>query len=86
VAFVLAEFGVALCAFLLCPPKVRAAARTPLLNLSIFASLSMGAVLWLARPVRMQPLLLIGLGCATYVLCWAIFGRRLLKKEFAVFV
>ena len=86
VAFVLAEVGVALCAFLLCPPKVRAAARTPLLNLSIFASLSMGAVLWFARPVRMHPLLLIGLGCAIYVLCWAILGRRLLKKEFEVFV
>jgi O-antigen/teichoic acid export membrane protein len=81
VAFVLAEFGVALCAFLLCPPKVRAAARTPFLNLSIFASLMMGAILWYARPRHMHPLLLVALGCGVYAIIWAAVGRNLLKKE-----
>jgi O-antigen/teichoic acid export membrane protein len=85
-AFVLAEFGVALCAFLLCPPNVRAAARTPFLNLSFSASLVMGVILWFVRPVHMHPLLFIGLGCAVYILSWALFGRRVLKKEFEAFV
>ena len=48
VAFVLGEVGVALCAFLLCPPEVRAAAKTPLLNLAVIAGLLVAAVLWVA--------------------------------------
>jgi O-antigen/teichoic acid export membrane protein len=81
VAFVLGEFGVALCAFLLCPPKVRAAANTPLLGVAVIASLFMGAALWLALPRHLPPLPLIGLGCAVYVIAWAAIGRNLLKRE-----
>jgi O-antigen/teichoic acid export membrane protein len=81
VAFVLGEFGVALCAFLLCPPEVRAAAKTPLLNLAVIASLLMGAVLWVALPRHLPPLLLVGLGCAVYAVTWASVGRNLLKSE-----
>ena len=81
VALVLGEFGVALCAFLLCPPELRAAAKTPLLNLSLFASLLMAAGLWIALPRHLPPLVLIGLGCAAYVTTWIIAGRNLLKRE-----
>jgi O-antigen/teichoic acid export membrane protein len=81
VAFVLGEVGVALCAFLFCSPEVRAAAMTPLLGLSLTASLAMGAALWFALPRHLHPLALIGLGCAVYGIVWAGFGRNLLKKE-----
>jgi PST family polysaccharide transporter len=81
VAFVLGEFGVALCACLLCPPEVRAAAKTPLLSVAVIASLFMGAVLWVALPKHLPPLVLIGLGCAVYAASWAAIGRNLLKRE-----
>jgi len=81
VAFVLGEFAVALCAFLLCPPRVRAAAKTPLLSVAVIASLIMGAVLWIALPKHLPPLVLIALGCAVYAISWAGIGRNLLKKE-----
>ncbi|MGA7559002.1 MAG: oligosaccharide flippase family protein [Terriglobales bacterium] len=81
VAFVLGELGVALCAFFLCPPEVRAAAKTPLLNVAVIASLLMGAVLWIALPHHLPPLALVGLGCAVYVATWASIGRHLLKRE-----
>jgi len=81
VAFVLGEFGVALCAFLLCPPQVRAAAKTPLLGIAMIASLIMGAVLWIALPKHLPPMLLIGLGCAVYAITWASVGRNLLRTE-----
>lgn len=81
VAFVLGEFGVALCAFLLCPPEVRAAAKTPLLSVAVIASLLMGAVLWFALPKHFPPLVLIGLGCAVYAISWAGIGGNLLKRE-----
>jgi O-antigen/teichoic acid export membrane protein len=81
VAFVLGEFAVALCAFLLCPPPVRAAAKTPLLSFAVIASLIMGAVLWIALPKHWPPLVLVGLGCAVYAVSWAGFGRHLLKRE-----
>jgi PST family polysaccharide transporter len=81
VAFVLGEFGVALCAFLLCPREVRAAAKTPLLSVAVIASLIMGAVLWVALPKHLPPLVLIGLGCAVYAISWASIGRNLLKRE-----
>ena len=81
VAFVLGELGVALCAFLLCPPQVRAAAKTPLLTVAVIASLLMGAALWVALPRHLPPLLLIGLGCAVYAISWAAIGRNLLKRE-----
>jgi O-antigen/teichoic acid export membrane protein len=82
VALVLGEFGVALCAFLLCPPKVRAAAKTPLLNVSLISSLLMGFVLWIALPRHMHPLVLICLGCAVYAITWAVVGRNQLRSEF----
>ena len=81
VAFALSEAGVALCAFLLCPPEVRAAAKTPLLGVSLIASLAMGAALWFALPRHLHPLALIGVGCAIYAIVWAGFGRNLLKRE-----
>ncbi|MGA2423981.1 MAG: oligosaccharide flippase family protein [Terriglobales bacterium] len=81
VAFVLGEVGVALCAFLLCPPEVRAAAKTPLLNLAVIASLLMAVVLWVALPRHLPPLVLVGLGCAVYAITWAGVGRNLLKRE-----
>lgn len=80
VAFVLGEFAVALCAFWLCPPPVRAAARTPLLTVAVIASLLMGAALWAALPRHLPPLVLIALGCAVYVVVWASLGRHLLKR------
>jgi O-antigen/teichoic acid export membrane protein len=82
VAFVLGEFAVALCAYLLCPADVRAAAaKAPLLNISVFASLVMGAILWAALPMHFPPLLFVGLGCVVYALIWAIIGRDQLKRE-----
>ncbi len=81
VAFVLGEFAVALCAFLLCPPEVRAAAKTPLLNVAVISSLVMGAALWIALPRHLHPLVLVGLGCVVYASTWAAVGRNLLKKE-----
>lgn len=81
IAFVLGELGVALCAFLLCPPEVRAAAKTPLLGVALIASLFMGAALWFALPRHLHPLPLIGVGCAVYVISWAGIGRNLLKRE-----
>jgi O-antigen/teichoic acid export membrane protein len=81
VAFVLGEFAVALCAFLLCPPDVRIAAKTPLLGMAVIASLVMGIVLWLALPRHWPPLALIGSGCAVYVISWFMIGRNLLKQE-----
>ena len=85
IAFVLGEFGVALCAFLLCPPPVRAAAKTPLLSVAVIASLVMGAVLWIVSRNHLPPLLLIALGCAVYAISWAAIGRNLLKREIADF-
>jgi O-antigen/teichoic acid export membrane protein len=82
VAFVLGEVGVALCAFLLCPPQVRAAARTPVLWMTLIASLLMGAALWIALPRHMPPLVLVVLGCGIYAAVWGIAGRNLLKREF----
>ena len=81
VAYVLGEFGVALCAFLRCPPEVRTAGRTPLLSFASIASLVMGIVLWAALSRHLPPLVLIGLGCVVYVISWASFGRNLLKTE-----
>jgi polysaccharide transporter, PST family len=81
VAFVMGEFGVALFAFLRCPPDVRAAAKTPLLGFAVIASSLMGAVLWLALPRHLPPLVLVGVGCAVYVISWAAAGRNLLKRE-----
>ena len=81
IAFVLGEVGVALCAFLLCPREVRAAAKTPLLSVAVIASLFMGAALWVALPKHLPPLVLIGLGCAVYAISWAAIGRNLLKRE-----
>jgi O-antigen/teichoic acid export membrane protein len=85
VAFVLGEVGVALCAFLLCPPQVRAAAKTPLLSVAVIASLVMGAVLWFALPRHLPPLALVGVGCAVYAIIWAGIGRNLLRREFEGF-
>jgi O-antigen/teichoic acid export membrane protein len=81
VAYVLGELAVAVCAFLLCPPQVRAAAKTPLLAIAMIASLIMGAALWVALPRHLPPLALIGLGCAVYASTWACIGRNLLKRE-----
>jgi PST family polysaccharide transporter len=81
VAFVLGEVGVALCAFLLCPPEVRSAAISPLLRVAVICSLFMGAVLWVALPRHLPPLVLIGLGCGAYAIGWAGIGRNLLKRE-----
>ncbi len=81
VAFVLGEVGVALCAFLLCPPEVRSAAKTPLLPVAVIASVIMGAVLWIALPRHLPPLVFVGLGCAVYATSWATLGRHLLKRE-----
>ena len=81
VAFVLGEFGVALCAFLLCPSQVRVAAKTPLLSVSVISSLLMGTVLWAAVPRHLAPLVLIALGCGVYAISWALIGHNLLKKE-----
>ena len=81
VAFVLGEVGVALCAFLLCPPELRAAAISPLLKVAVISSLFMGAVLWVALPRHLPPLVLIGLGCGAYAIAWAGIGRNLLKRE-----
>lgn len=81
VAFVLGELGVALCASMLCPPEVRAAARTPLLSVAVIASLLMGVVLWAALPKHLHPLALVVLGCAVYAMTWVGIGRNLLKRE-----
>jgi PST family polysaccharide transporter len=81
VAFVVGEAGVALCAFLLCPPQVRTAAKTPLLSVAVIASLVMGAVLWVALPRHLPPLALVGVGCAVYAISWASIGRNLLRRE-----
>jgi O-antigen/teichoic acid export membrane protein len=81
VAFVLGEVAVALCAFLLCPPQVRAAAKTPLLSVTVIASLIMGTGLLVALPRHLPPLVLVGLGCAVYAISWASIGRNLLKRE-----
>ena len=80
VAFVLGELGVALCAFWLCPPQVRAAAKTPLLSVAVISSFLMAAVLFVALPRHLPPLALIGLGCAVYAISWASIGRNLLKR------
>jgi len=81
IAFVLGEFAVALCAFLLCAPELRAAAKTPLLPIAAIASLVMGVALWFALPRHLPPLVLVGLGCAVYVIAWAAIGRSRLRKE-----
>jgi O-antigen/teichoic acid export membrane protein len=81
VAFTLSEAGVAFCAFLLSPPEVRAAAKTPLLAVAVIASLFMGAALWFALPRHLHPLALIGVGCAVYAIAWAGIGRNLLRRE-----
>jgi O-antigen/teichoic acid export membrane protein len=81
IAFVLAELGVAVSAYVQCPIEVRAAARTPVLAFSAVASLLMAAVLRLTLQRHLHPLLLVGLGCIVYVLIWAAFGRGLLKRE-----
>lgn len=81
VAFALSEAGVAICAFLLSPPEVRAAAKTPLLAVAVIASLVMGSALWFALPRHLHPLALIGVGCAAYLISWAGIGGNLLKKE-----
>lgn len=81
VAFVIAECVVALCAYLQCPPEVRAAVKTPLWGVALIASLLMGAALWVALPRHLPPLVLIGLGCGVYALSWAGWGRNLLKRE-----
>lgn len=80
VAFVFGELGVALCAFWLCPPQVRAAAKTPLLRIALVASALMGVVLWAALPRHLAPLALVGLGCVVYAIIWAGVGRNLLKR------
>jgi polysaccharide transporter, PST family len=82
IAFVLGELGVSICAFLLCPAPVRAAAKTPLMGVAVIASLLMGAALWLALPRHLPPLALVGAGCVVYAIAWAAIGRNLLKKEF----
>jgi O-antigen/teichoic acid export membrane protein len=81
VAFVVGEFAVALCAYLLCPPEVRAAAKTPVLGVAIAASVVMWAGLWVALPRHLPPLVLVGLGCFIYAVTWAGIGRNLLKRE-----
>lgn len=81
VAYVLGEFAVALYAILRCPPEVRAAAKTPLAPFAVIASLLMGIVLWVVLPKHLPPLILVGLGCAIYVITWAGLGRSLLKRE-----
>jgi O-antigen/teichoic acid export membrane protein len=80
VAYVLGEFAVALYAFLHCPPSVRTAARSPLLGLSVIASLIMGIALWLASSRHLHPLALIAFGCLVYSIIWAVAGRNLIKK------
>jgi polysaccharide transporter, PST family len=81
VGYVLSEGGVAFCAFLFCPPEVRAGARTPLLGAALAASLIMAVALWIALPRHLHPLALIGVGCGVYGISWAIFGRGLLRRE-----
>jgi hypothetical protein len=51
------------------------------LGFAIIASLVMGVVLWVALPRHLPPLVLVGLGCAVYVISWAAAGRNLLKRE-----
>ena len=81
IGYVLGEFGVALYAFLRCPPEVRAAAKTSLLSFAVIASLLMGVALRIALSKHLPPLVLVGLGCAVYLISWASVGRNLLKKE-----
>ncbi|HLX85540.1 MAG TPA: oligosaccharide flippase family protein [Terriglobales bacterium] len=85
-AYVLGEVGVALCAFLLCPPEVRAAVKTPLFGVAVIASLLMAAAIRLAMPWHFPPLVLIGLGCLVYAVSWAGLGRNLLRREVESFV
>ncbi len=84
-AYVLGEFGVALCAFLLAPRELWTAAKSPLIGLATISSLLMGIILWFALPRHLPPLTLVGLGCAVYVASWAALGRDLLKREVAGF-
>jgi O-antigen/teichoic acid export membrane protein len=86
VAYVLGEVGVALCAFLLCPPEVRAAVKTPLFGVAVMASLLMAAAIRFAMPRHLPPLVLIGLGCIVYAVSWAGLGRNLLRREVEGFV
>jgi PST family polysaccharide transporter len=81
IAYVLGEFAVAIYAFWRCPPEVRIAANTPLLNFAVVASLFMAGGLWITLPKHLPPLALVGIGCAIYLIAWAAFGRNLLKRE-----
>jgi hypothetical protein len=60
---------------------VRAAAKTSLLSFAVIASLLMGVALRIALSKHLPPLVLVGLGCAVYLISWASVGRNLLKKE-----
>ena len=81
IAFVVSELAVAVCAYWFCPEDVRSAVKTPLLGFAVVASLIMGAALWIAVPVRMPALMLVGVGCVVYAISWAIAGRGLLRRE-----
>lgn len=81
VAFVLGELGVAVSAFLLCPPSVRAAANTPLLGTAMIASLVMAAALCVSLHIHLPPWGVVAMGCAVYFVSCGSIGHKLLKKE-----
>jgi PST family polysaccharide transporter len=82
VAFVLGELAVALCAFVQCPPHVRAAAKTPLTALAVGASVVMVAALRIGLLGHLRPWVLVLAGVAVYLCTCALAGRNMLKREF----
>ena len=81
VAFVMGEVGVAVSAYLSCPPNVQAAAKTPLLGIAVIASLVMAVALRVTVKVHFPPWAVVGTGCIVYLISWGGIGHNLLRKE-----
>ncbi len=82
VAFVVAEFAVALTAYLLMPHELQDLWKNRIIAVSVFSSLLMVVAVRLANSFSSRPLLVVTVGVAVYGTVSIVLGRKSLAAQF----
>jgi O-antigen/teichoic acid export membrane protein len=81
-AFVLAELAVGVSAYLFLPPDLRDLWKNPVIAVAGISALFMVAAVKLANSYSSQPLLVVAVGAAVYMMVSALMGKRSLVQQF----
>lgn len=82
IAFVLGEFAVAITAYALIPRDLKDFWRNPFIAVAGFSALLMVGAVRIANSYTSRPLLVVGVGAATYLITAALLGRKMLIEQF----